>query len=282
MSGISFIVMELFEQIQETSEYLTKNKFGSPEVAVILGTGLGKTFVNSIRILETLSYKNIPHFPEATIEYHQGELHWAELDGIKILVFQGRFHYYEGYSMHQVTYPVRIASQMGAKYLLLSNAAGGINLDWKKGDLMLIDDHINLQPANPLVGLNDKRLGPPFVDLSQPYSKVMNHKLEKIAADKGYILRKGVYVAVSGPNLETRAEYRYLKSIGADAVGMSTVPEVLVANQVGLPCAAVSVLTDECDPENLQPVNIPDILETAAKAETKLTDIYLDVIKNLP
>lgn len=279
LSGIRYIIMELFEKIEESFEFLKKEGIEKPDVAIILGTGLGQSFIKKLNIKKSIPYKNIPHFPEATVEYHEGEIHWGTFEGKKLLIFQGRFHYYEGYTMSQVTLPVRIISRLGASYLLLSNAAGCINLAWNKGDLMIIDDHINLQPENPLTGINDARLGPKFVDLSEPYSSHLNHLIEDIAREKGYKLRKGVYVAVSGPNLETRAEYRFLKIIGADAVGMSTVPEVLVANQVGLPCAAISVLTDECDPDNLKPVDIPDILETASIAEKKLSDLYLELIK---
>ena len=194
---------------------------------------------------------------------------------------QGRFHYYEGYSMQQITLPVRVMKMLGIRYLLISNASGNMNLDWKKGELMLLDDHIDLQPDNPLRGHNDETLGPRFPDMSQPYAKILNDHLITIAREKSITLRVGVYVGVTGPNLETRAEYRFLRRIGADAVGMSTVPEVIVANHLSLPCCAISVLTDDCDPDNLQPANIADIIATAGKAEAKLTELYTELIKRL-
>jgi purine-nucleoside phosphorylase len=194
---------------------------------------------------------------------------------------QGRFHYYEGYTLQQITFPVRVMKSLGVKFLLVSNAGGALNLNFKKGSLMLLDDHINLLGNSPLSGPNHQNLGPRFPDMSQPYSKLINEKLERIALDLGIILHKGVYVAVVGPNLETRAEYRFLRRIGADVVGMSTVPEAIVANHTGLPCAAVSVITDECDPDNLHPVDINDILETASKAEESLIRLFSALIEML-
>ncbi len=183
--------------------------------------------------------------------------------------------------MKQITLPVRVMKMLGVKNLLISNAAGNMNLKWKKGELMMIDDHINLQPDNPLRGENFESLGPRFPDMSQPYAKVLNEKLRKIANDKGITLNEGVYVGVMGPNLETRAEYRFLRTIGGDAVGMSTVPEVIVANHMGLPCCAISVLTDDCDPDNLKPVNLAAIVEVAGKAEKTLTALYVELIGQL-
>ena len=194
---------------------------------------------------------------------------------------QGRFHYYEGYSTKQITLPVRVMKMLGVKYLLISNAAGNMNLKWKKGELMLIDDHINLQPDNPLRGENFEVLGPRFPDMSQPYAPELNKKLIKIAKQKKIKLNVGVYVGVLGPNLETRAEYRFLRQIGADAVGMSTVPEVIVANHMGLPCCAISVLTDDCDPDHLKPAVISEIIKIAGKAEAKLTELYVNLIHQL-
>ena len=194
---------------------------------------------------------------------------------------QGRFHYYEGHSMKQITLPVRVMKLLGIKNLLISNAAGNMNMKWKKGEMMLIDDHINLLPDNPLRGENFNLLGPRFPDMSQPYSAELNKKLIQIAKKKKIKLNVGVYVGVMGPNLETRAEYRYLRKIGADAVGLSTVPEVIVANHMGLPCCAISVLTDDCDPDNLKPAVIADIIKIAGKAEAKLTELYVDLINLL-
>jgi purine-nucleoside phosphorylase len=194
---------------------------------------------------------------------------------------QGRYHYYEGYSMEQITLPIRVMKLLGVTNLLISNAAGNLNSNWKKGMLMLLDDHINLQPENPLRGKNLDELGPRFPDMSQPYSKTLNQQLIALANESNITLCVGVYASVVGPNLETRAEYRYLKLIGADAVGMSTVPEVIVANHMGLPCCAISVLTDDCDPDNLAPANIADIIVTAGKAEPNLSTLYTQLIATL-
>lgn len=268
-------------KILEASQYLQAQGVHAPEVGVILGTGLGNHFVSEIGNPIVIDYKTIPHFPPATIEFHKGKLVYGDLKGKKVLAMQGRFHYYEGYSMAEITLPVRVMKMLGIKHLLISNAAGNMNLAWKKGDLMLIDDHINLQPDNPLRGENLDELGPRFPDMSEPYSKFLNDKLIQLAAQQGITLRVGVYVSVAGPNLETRAEYRFLRQIGADAVGMSTVPEVLVANHMKLPCCAVSVLTDDCDPDHLKPVDISDIVAIAGKAETKLTQLYVSLIQYL-
>ena len=250
-------------------------------MGVILGTGLGNKFVKEIKNPLVINYNSIPHFPISTVESHKGKLIYGEMKGKRVLAMQGRFHYYEGYDLQRITLPVRMMKFLGIDYLLISNAAGCLNSKWKKGELMLIDDHINLQPDNPLRGENFEILGPRFPDMSRPYSKKLSDHLTAIAKKKKIKLNKGVYVAVQGPNLETRAEYRYLRQIGADAVGMSTVPEVLVANHMGLPCCAISVLTDECDPDNLKPVDLPQIIATANKAEGKLTELYIELIGKL-
>jgi purine-nucleoside phosphorylase len=203
---------------------------------------------------------------------------YGHIGTIPVVALQGRFHYYEGYSMQQITFPVRVLKELGVTSLLLSNAAGGMNPDYRKGDLVLIDDHINLLPDNPLRGLADPQLGPRFVDMSAPYDAQLNQALQTAAAAQGVELMQGIYVSVMGPNLETRAEYRWLRSTGADMVGMSTVPEVIVANQIGLRCAAVSVITDECDPDNLQPVDIAEIIAVAGRADEKLSRIFKTVI----
>jgi purine-nucleoside phosphorylase len=271
----------MINQIREAAEYLSNRGVDAPEVAVILGTGLGKHFVEQITNPLFIPYQEIPNFPVSTVEFHKGNLIYGECKGKKILAMQGRFHFYEGYSMQQITLPIRVMRYLGVKALLISNAAGNMNMDWHKGELMLIDDHINLQPDNPLRGINNDQLGPRFPDMSQPYSKALNDKLIGIAKDKGIKLNVGVYACVTGPNLETRAEYRYLRRIGADVVGMSTAPEVIVANHAGLPCCAISVLTDDCDPDNLEPANIAEIIATAEKAESKLTEIYIELIRTL-
>ncbi|HKZ38513.1 MAG TPA: purine-nucleoside phosphorylase [Chryseolinea sp.] len=271
----------MIHQIKEAADYLSIQGVKSPEIGVVLGTGLGHGFLQYVKNAVTVDYKNIPHFPESTMEFHKGKLWYGEISGKQILVMQGRYHYYEGYSMQQITLPIRVMKALGIKHLLISNAAGNMNLNWKKGELMLIDDHINLQPDNPLRGTNFEELGGRFPDMSQPYSKRLNEKLIEIASNKNIKLNVGVYACVTGPNLETRAEYRYLQRIGADAVGMSTVPEVIVANHAGLPCCAVSVLTDDCDPDNLQPAKIAEIIEIAGKAENKLTELYVELINAL-
>jgi purine-nucleoside phosphorylase len=271
----------MVEMIQQAVSYLKSKGVSAPEIGVILGTGLGNRFVKNIADAVAIDYHDIPNFPVSTVEFHKGKMIYGSVHGKNVLAMQGRFHYYEGYNMQQITLPVRVMKALGVRYLLISNAAGNMNLAWKKGELMLIDDHINLQPENPLRGKNEDSLGLRFPDMSEPYSKNLNDKLIEIAIRQNLVLRKGVYVAVTGPNLETRAEYRFLKTIGADAVGMSTVPEVIVANHAGLPCCAVSVLTDDCDPDNLKPANIEEIIETAGKAEGKLTDLYVELIREL-
>jgi purine-nucleoside phosphorylase len=268
----------MLSQINEAAGYIKKQGVMDPEIGVILGTGLGNLFVQEIKNPVVINYNSIPHFPVSTVEFHKGKLIYGTIRKKKVLAMQGRFHYYEGYTMREITLPVRVMKLLGVKNLLISNAAGNMNLKWRKGELMLIDDHINLQPDNPLRGENSEALGPRFPDMSRPYSKKLNGLLLSIAKEKKIRLNKGVYVAVMGPNLETRAEYRFLNRIGADAVGMSTVPEVLVANHMGLPCCAISVLTDDCDPDNLKPAKISDILEIAAKAEPKLTALYKELI----
>lgn len=271
----------MLEKINEAADFIRRRGVKQPEIGIILGTGLGTLFVKEIKNPLIINYNSIPHFPISTVEFHKGQLIYGEIKGRKVLAMQGRFHYYEGYSMQQITLPVRVMKLLGVKTLLISNAAGNMNPKWKKGEMMVIEDHINLQPDNPLRGENFEVLGPRFPDMSQPYAKRLNDLLMKIAKAKKLKLNKGVYVAVMGPNLETRAEYRYLHSMGADAVGMSTVPEVLVANHMGLPCCAVSVLTDDCDPDNLKPVNLAEIVKVAGKAEGKLTDLYVELISKL-
>ncbi len=271
----------MLENIQEATSFIQSHGITEPEIAVILGTGLGEKFVQTIKNPVVINYNSIPHFPISTVEFHKGKLIYGTIKGKKVLAMQGRFHYYEGYDMQQITLPVRVMKMLGVKYLLISNAAGNMNPKWKKGQLMLIDDHINLQPDNPLRGENFSVLGPRFPDMSQPYSKLMNKKLMAIAKKNKIKLNVGVYVGVPGPNMETRAEYRFLRKIGADAVGMSTVPEVIVANHMGLPCCAISVLTDDCDPDNLKPAVIADIIQIAGKAESKMVDLFTGLIRSL-
>jgi purine-nucleoside phosphorylase len=267
------------KELKISVDFLRGKGIIDPEIGVILGTGLGR-FVNLIDVIKQIDYTEIPGFARATVEFHSGRLVYGMLHGKKILAMQGRYHYYEGYGMKQIVYPVRVMKLLGIKYLLLSNAAGSMNPSFRKGSLMLIDDHINFQPDNPLRGENPDSLGPRFPDMSKPYSSLLNKKLEKIAADINILLNKGVYVSVAGPNLETRAEYRMFRNF-ADAVGMSTVPEVIAANHMKLPCAAVSVITDECDPDNLAPADIKDIIAVAGKAEVYLNQLFSELIKEL-
>ncbi len=266
--------------IEESAQFLISRGFDSPEIGIILGTGLGQ-IVENVDIIAEVSYNHIPNFPTATVEFHKGKLIYGNLSGKRVILMQGRFHLYEGYSLNDVTFPVRVMHELGIKKLLVSNASGAINLNFKKGEIMLIDDHINLQGGSPLAFKGVEELGERFVDMSAPYDLAMNTKIEQIASEKGITLHKGVYASVVGPQLETRAEYRYLKIIGADAVGMSTVPEIIVANHLGLPVSAVSILTDECDPDNLQPVDIPEIIAMAGKAEPNLITIFSELIKQL-
>jgi purine-nucleoside phosphorylase len=267
-------------KVNETVDFLQRQQYDQPEVGIILGTGLG-ALAEDIHTIREVAYGNIPNFPLATVEFHKGKLIYGELEGKRVVAMEGRFHFYEGYSAADVVLPVRVMKRLGIKKLLISNAAGCMNLEWNKGELMLIDDHINLLPDNPLRGSEAAAFGPIFTDMSAPYDPDMGAKLERLAAQEGTTLRKGVYVAVPGPNLETRAEYRFLRNIGADAVGMSTVPEVIAANQLNLPVAAVSVLTDECDPDNLHPINIEDVLDTARKAEGSLVKLFRELIREL-
>lgn len=270
----------MIELVNETVDFLRKEGITEPEVGIILGTGLGK-LVNEIKIEKTIDYRMIPNFPIATIEFHKGKLIYGEIKGKKVIAMQGRFHYYEGYDLSEITFPVRVMKFLGIKNILISNAGGAMNLDYKKGSLMLLDDHINMIPDSPLRGKEYREFGSRFVDLRQPYSKTLNEKLLSIAKEKNILLHKGIYVAMAGPQLETRAEYRFLRSTGADVVGMSTVPEVIVANQMGLPCAAISVITDECDPDDLKEVNISEILKIAGKAEVGLIELFVSLIEEL-
>ena len=272
--------MQMIEKISEAVKFLADQGFDRPEVGIILGTGLG-ALADEIEIVHELLYSDIPHFPMATVEFHKGKLLYGMLEGKRVVAMQGRFHYYEGHTMGQVVFPVRVMQALGIKKLLISNAAGCLNPNWRKGELMLADDHINLQAENPLRGREAAAFGQIFTDMSRPYDSTMNSILKQIAKDTNISLHEGVYVAVSGPNLETRAEYRYLRNIGADIVGMSTVPEVIAANQMNLPVSAVSVLTDECDPDNLSPVNIEEIISVAKEAERNLLILFKALIKRL-
>jgi purine-nucleoside phosphorylase len=272
---------ELLGLVADATHYI-KQQVGTNNypMGIIMGTGL-EAMALKINVLHTIPYNEIPGFPVSTVSFHKGNLLIGTLEGKNVIAMQGRLHYYEGYSSMQITFPIRVMHALGVKTLLVSNAAGGLNLQYKKGDLVAITDHINLLPDNPLRGLNDPAIGERFVDMSLPYNNVLMDKLIAIASAKHATMHKGIYVAVQGPNLETRAEYRWLRSMGADVVGMSTVPEIIVANQLGMACAAVSVVTDECDPNNLQPINIADIIAVAGRADAILTDIYATLVAQL-
>ena len=272
--------MSMTEKLNEALDYIRKYYDGTPEVGIVLGTGLGG-LVKEIEIEKEMPYNFIPYFPISTVESHFGKLIFGKLGGKQIVAMQGRFHHYEGYSMQEITFPIRILKLLGIQALFISNASGGLNLDFKKGSLMVIEDHINLQTANPLTGTNLDNLGPRFPDMSEPYDKNLIALAHKVAQEDNIHLNEGVYVAVIGPNLETRAEYRFLRLIGGDVVGMSTVPEVIVANHMGLRTCAISVVTDECDPDNLQPVNVEEIIAVAMETEPKLTRILLRMIEEL-
>lgn len=270
----------MLKSLQDTTEFLQARGFEDPEIGIILGTGLGK-LIDEIEIISEVSYNHIPGFPTATVEFHRGKLIYGLLEGKKVVVMQGRFHIYEGYSLWDVTFPVRVMKRLGIKKLLISNAAGSLNPDFKKGEIMLIDDHINLQGGSPLAFRGVEQLGTRFTDMSAPYDQQSIKLMLEIAKEKDIPLHKGVYVAVVGPQLETRAEYRFLRTIGADAVGMSTVPEVIVANHLKIPIAAVSVLTDEGNPDDLKPVNIQEIIETAGKAEPQMITLFKELINRI-
>lgn len=268
------------QHLKETVSFLKSEGIDKPEIGIVLGTGLGK-IVSEIQIEKEIAYADIPHFPKATVEFHSGKLIYGVLEGKTVLVMAGRFHLYEGYNLWEVTYGIRTLHGLGIQKLLVSNAAGAINLNYKKGDLMLLDDHINLQGSSPLAFANVGELGTQFTDMLAPYSKDINTELKSIAHQNDIRLHEGVYASVVGPQLETRAEYRMLGILGADAVGMSTVPEIIVANHLNIETAAVSVLTDECDPDNLQPVNIEEIIAIAGEAEPKMITLFKELIKSL-
>ncbi len=268
------------KKIKEASDFIRGKGVEKPEIGIILGTGLG-SLAGDVQVEKSLDYKDIPHFPLSTVESHSGKLIYGELGGKKVLVMSGRFHFYEGYSLQEVTFPVRVMKMLGINYLLVSNAAGAINLNLPKASLMIIDDHINMLPGNPLVGKNLDELGPRFPDMSRPYDPDLIIRMEQIAEKNKLKISKGVYVAWIGPSLETRAEYRFIKVMGADAVGMSTVPEVIVANHMGMKVAAVSVITDHCNPDNLEPANIENIIQNAGRAEKDLVLLFESLISEL-
>lgn len=268
------------EKLNKAIKSLNLRGVREADIGVVLGTGLDK-LIKLVKVNQTIPYSEIPGFPLSTVQSHKGNLLYVTVGQRKVLLMQGRFHGYEGYSPEQIVFPIRVMKLLGVQNLLLSNAAGGINLSYKKGDLVMIEDHINLQSGNPLTGKNLDELGPRFPDMSEPYDPSLTSLLKKKARELNIELNKGVYAAVPGPNLETKAEYRYLKIIGADMVGMSTVPEVIAAKHMQMSCAAVSVITDLCDPDHLKPVNIEEIIAVASQSDEKLSLLFLETIKNL-
>jgi len=268
----------LWQNLEEALGAIRKKISWKPEVAVVLGTGLGN-LVQRVKAEAVFPYSQIPHFPVSTVESHKGQLVFGALAGKRVVVMEGRFHGYEGYSMQEVTFPVRVIARLGTKILVVTNAAGGLNPKFKKGELVLIEDHINLMGVNPLVGPNEDRLGPRFPDMSQPYSQRLLKLAEETAREEKLEVRRGVYVAVLGPNLETRSEYRFLRGIGADLVGMSTVPEVLAGVPMGMEILGVAVVTDTCDPDHLEPVDIKEIIRVANEAGPRLDRLIESAVK---
>lgn len=270
----------LISMANETLKVIRKRTDKDYKIGIILGTGLGG-LVKEIDIEYQIDYSELPHFPLSTVESHHGKLIFGKIGGKDVVVMQGRFHYYEGYSMQQITYPVRVMKLLGVETLLVSNACGGMNPNYRRGDIMIMVDHINLLGDNPLIGKNEEEFGPRFPDMSEPYNSDLINLTLKIAEKNKIKVQKGVYVAVPGPNLETRAEYKFLRNIGADVVGMSTVPENIVANHMGMKVLGISIITDECIPETLKPVNVQEIIAVAMEAEPKMTLLMKEVIKSL-
>lgn len=271
-------MLELHDQIQASVAAIRTRWNRVPHAGIILGTGLG-SLTQKMKIEAEIPYEEIPHFVKSTVVSHAGKLVCGELEGVPVVAMQGRFHMYEGYPMKQITFPVRVMKALGAGLLVVSNASGGMNPYYRSGDLVVIEDHINLLGDNPLIGVNDDRLGPRFPDMSQPYTFDLVDRALAVARRNDIVAHKGVFVAVAGPNLETRAEYRFLRGIGADIVGMSTVPEVIVAVHAGMRVLGLSIVTDMCLPDALEPANVEKIIATAADAEPRLTKVLLGVLK---
>jgi len=271
---------DLFERIQRAAAVVRGRTAFRPDVAVILGTGLGG-LAREIETEAVIPYEEIPGFPLSTVESHAGRLLLGRLHGAAVVAMQGRFHRYEGYALQDVTFPVRVMHALGARTLVVTNVSGGMHPLWAPGDLVLIADHINLLGDNPLIGPNDERLGPRFPDMSDPYDAGLRAKARAIAVEQRIPLREGVYVSVPGPNLETRAEYRMLRAMGADIVGMSTVPEVIVAVHQGMKVAGISIITDQCLPDALEPADIERIIATAMAAEPRLTRLVAALVQQI-
>lgn len=270
----------MLEQIQQAKNYIQSLTQTKPAVGIVLGSGLGN-LTSNIQIEQTIPYSDIPNFPVSTVEGHQGALIIGKLNGVSIIAMKGRFHYYEGYSAQQCTFPIRVMHALGIKQLVLSNASGGVNENFEIGDIMLINDHINLLPDNPLRGKNIDELGPRFPDMSEPYSKKLNAIVKDVASSNKIRLQEGVYAALSGPTYETPAEYNYIRIIGADAVGMSTVPEVIVANHIGLPCVALSIITDLGVKGKIVEISHEEVQEIAQKSEPIMTFLIKELLSTI-
>jgi purine-nucleoside phosphorylase len=270
----------MLTQFKESVAFIKTRTSVEPTIGIILGTGLGG-LVKEINVIDEIPYQDIPNFPVSTVESHSGKLIFGELGGKKVVAMQGRFHFYEGYDMKQVTFPVRVMKLLGIERLFVSNASGGVNPDFIVGEIMIQNDHINLFPAHPLIGKNFDELGPRFPDMSEPYDPEMIALAQKIAAENDIRVAVGTYAGLTGPTLETPAEYGYVRAIGADAVGMSTVPEVIVARHMDIPCFAISIITDLGVPGKIQKVSVQDVIEVASRQEPKMTLIMKELIKRL-
>lgn len=271
-------MLDLFDKINDAQEAIRRHWDRKPQVAIVLGTGLGG-FAREVEVEAAIDYADIPHFPRSTAISHRGRLVCGTLDGVPVIAMEGRFHFYEGYPLKQITLPIRVFRSLGAELLVLSNACGGMNPYFACGDIMVIEDHINLIGDNPLIGINDDRLGPRFPDMCEPYDLMWVDRVRAIARRQQIEAHKGVFVAVAGPNLETRAEYRFLRMIGADVVGMSTVPEAIVAVHCGLKVIGLSVITDMCLPDALRPANVEEIIRVAGEAEPKLASLVREIVR---
>lgn len=267
----------MWEKVNETVQFIREKVNYIPNFGIILGSGLG-SFVEDIRVEFKIPYKDIPNFPISTVEGHEGALIFGTIGAKKVMAMQGRFHYYEGYNMKEVTFPIRVMKQLGVNNLIVSNASGGVNSSYKVGDVVLIKDHINMMPEHPLRGNNDERFGPRFVNMSEPYSKEMNAKMMFIAQRLDINLKEGVYLGLQGPTFETLAEYKMVKILGADCVGMSTVPEIIVANHMSMNCVGISIITDMGDEESIEEVNHSQVLEAAKSAEPKVRKLIKEFI----
>jgi purine-nucleoside phosphorylase len=268
----------MLEQIKETTTFIKSKISTSPEVGIILGSGLGN-LVTKIKIELVLPYEEIPHFPLSTVEGHSGKLIIGKLGKKSVIAMQGRFHYYEGYDLKQVTFPVRVMKQLGIQQLFVSNAAGGVNPDFEIGDLMIINDHINFFHSNPLIGKNYEELGPRFPDMSEVYDKQLIKDAKKIAVENNIKVQEGIYLGLTGPTFETPAEYKMIRILGADAVGMSTIPEIIVARHMNIPCFAMSIITDLGVPGKIVKITLEEVLQVAAQSEKKMTVIIKKLLE---